>query len=102
MITVYHYRTAGQEKSLDDFLENALLPFYHNKGIKYIGAFKPLSNDTAADKTLYVIVPPVFRQAEIADLQLQSDAQGTRLVTRLQNTGTRHLRPMISWFGGIF
>ena len=48
--------------------------------------------------TLYVIVPPVFRQAEIADLQLQSDAQGTRLVTRLQNTGTRHLRPMISWF----
>jgi P pilus assembly chaperone PapD len=48
--------------------------------------------------TLYVIVQPVSGRGEIADLQLTRDAQGLHLVARLKNSGTRHLRPHISWF----
>jgi hypothetical protein len=61
---------------LDDFLEHALLPAWHRNGIGMIGAFKPLTNDTAVQKTLYVITP--FRdaaQAESMEEALNSDEQ---------------------------
>lgn len=48
--------------------------------------------------TLYVIVQPVKGNGEIADVQLARDANGAHLVGQLKNTGTRHLRPYISWF----
>jgi P pilus assembly chaperone PapD len=48
--------------------------------------------------TIYVIVQPVSGKGEIADFQLQRDAQGLHLVCQLKNNGTRHLRPYISWF----
>jgi len=48
--------------------------------------------------TIYVIVQPVSGKGEIADFQLTRDARGLRLVCQLKNTGTRHLRPYISWF----
>ncbi|MCY7420783.1 MAG: NIPSNAP family protein [Chitinophagaceae bacterium] len=54
-VTVYHYKNADQEKLIDEFLRDAYLPGLHNKGQKNIGVFKPLANDTAADKTIYVI-----------------------------------------------
>jgi hypothetical protein len=74
LITVYHFRTTAQEKSLDDFLENALLPAWHRKGIKKIGAFKPLTNDTAVQKTLYVITPFTdAAQAESIEESLNND-----------------------------
>lgn len=48
--------------------------------------------------TLYVIVQPVSGKGEIADFLLARDSGGMRLVCQLKNTGTRHLRPSISWF----
>jgi P pilus assembly chaperone PapD len=48
--------------------------------------------------TIYVIVQPVSGKGEIADFQLVRDARGVHLVCQLKNTGTRHIRPMISWF----
>ena len=51
--------------------------------------------------TIYVIVQPVSGKGEIADFQLIRDAKGdpgVSLVCQLKNTGTRHIRPMISWF----
>jgi P pilus assembly chaperone PapD len=48
--------------------------------------------------TLYVIVQPVSGKGEIVDFRLTRDARGVRLVCQLKNTGTRHLRPYISWF----
>ncbi|RTL61069.1 MAG: NIPSNAP family containing protein [Sphingobacteriales bacterium] len=56
-LTVYHYKTAEQEKALDAYLQNALLPALHRQQIKNIGVFKNHANDTAADKTLYVYTP---------------------------------------------
>jgi hypothetical protein len=56
-LTVYHFNGAAQEKTLDNYLQNALLPALHKLNIKNIGVFKNHSNDTLADKTLYVLVP---------------------------------------------
>ena len=54
-ITVYHYKTASQETLIDGFLKEALLPELHKKGIMNVGVFKPIANDTASDKTIYVL-----------------------------------------------
>jgi P pilus assembly chaperone PapD len=48
--------------------------------------------------TLYVIVQPVKGKGEITDLKLTRVEEGLRLICQLKNTGTRHLRPHISWF----
>lgn len=53
-ITVYHFKDAAQETVIDDYLKNALLPALHKMGTKNIGVFKPLANDTATDKIIYV------------------------------------------------
>jgi len=56
-ITVYHFTDASQETALDTYLQTAYLPALHRKNIKNVGVFKPIANDTAADKIIYVIVP---------------------------------------------
>ena len=55
-ITVYHFSTAEQEKVLDNYLEKALLPLLHKNKFEHIGVFKPIANDTAADKTIYIFI----------------------------------------------
>jgi hypothetical protein len=56
-IKIYHFKSAEQEKLMDDYLQQALLPALHKTGIGKIGVFKPLANDTAADKLIYVLMP---------------------------------------------
>jgi hypothetical protein len=56
-LTVYHFNNEAQEKMIDNYLQNALIPALHQMKLEKIGVFKPLSNDTAADKRLYVLVP---------------------------------------------
>jgi hypothetical protein len=56
-LTVYHFGTGEQEKVLDNYLQNALLPALHRSGISKAGVFKALANDTVADKLLYVFMP---------------------------------------------
>jgi hypothetical protein len=56
-ITVYHFATKEQEQSLDWYLEKALLPALHKNKFENIGVFKPIANDTAADKKIYVYFP---------------------------------------------
>lgn len=56
-ITVYHFKDAQQEISLDTYLQTAYVPAMHRKNKKQIGVFKPIANDTATDKLIYVIVP---------------------------------------------
>ena len=56
-ITVYHFKDAQQEVALDTYLQTAYLPALHRKNKKDIGVFKPIANDTSADKIIYVIVP---------------------------------------------
>lgn len=56
-IIVYHFTSAGQEAVIDTYLKNAFLPALHRKGISTIGVFKPVVNDTATDKRIYVLFP---------------------------------------------
>ncbi len=56
-ITVYHFKDPQQEIMLDTYLQTAFLPALHRQGKQNIGVFKPIANDTAADKLIYLIVP---------------------------------------------
>jgi len=56
-ITVYHFIDTQQEVALDTYLQTAYLPALHRNGKQNIGVFKPVANDTAADKKIYVITP---------------------------------------------
>ena len=56
-IKVYHCKDTQGEKTLDDYLQNVYLPLLHKTGIAKVGVFKPLANDTAADRVIYVFIP---------------------------------------------
>ena len=56
-LKVYHYSNTQQENILDNFLQKDLLPYLHNGGVKNVGIFKAIANDTATDKKLYVLIP---------------------------------------------
>lgn len=56
-LTVYHFANTTQEAMLDRYLQKALLPALHQGGIRNIGVFKPIDNDTAADKRIFVVAP---------------------------------------------
>ncbi len=74
-IKLYHFTTTAQEEILDQYLSEAYIPALHKAGVKSIGAFKPLGNDTAADKRLYVLIPlRSMEQLLTLPQQLQKDA----------------------------
>ena len=56
-LTIYHYSQPEQEKVLDNYLQQALLPALHRMQIKKVGIFKNIANDTSNTKTLYVLIP---------------------------------------------
>jgi hypothetical protein len=55
-VTVYHFKEPQQEVMLDTYLQTAYVPALHRKGKTSVGVFKPLANDTAADKAIYIII----------------------------------------------
>jgi len=71
-ITLYHFSNADQQKIIDGYLKDAYLPALHRQQIKSVGVFTPISNDTAADKSLYVLFPVKSLQ-EVADLNTRLD-----------------------------
>lgn len=74
-IKIYHFKTAEQEKMIDDYLQHALLPALHKKGISKLGVFKALANDTAADKLIYVFMPlQSFEELLSLPAALENDA----------------------------
>jgi hypothetical protein len=56
-IRVYKLKSAEQETLTDNYLRDAWMPIMHRMGIKNIGVFKPITNDTAVFKQIVVIVP---------------------------------------------
>jgi hypothetical protein len=69
-ITVYRFRDTTQERIIDQYLQSAYLPALHKKGINSIGVFKPIANDTAAVKMVYILIP--FRSLEkVRDLPVE-------------------------------
>ena len=73
-IKVYHFTTTAQEEVLDKYLSEAYIPALRKAGIRHIGAFKPLDNDTAASKRLYILIPlKSMEQLLILPQQLQKN-----------------------------
>ncbi len=56
-IQIYNLETAAQEQQVDTYLQNAYLPALHRMGIKHIGVFKPISNDTSSNRRIVVLIP---------------------------------------------
>jgi hypothetical protein len=56
-IRVFKLKSSAQLDITDNFLQNAYLPALHRLGLKNIGVFKPIANDTAEFKKIVVIVP---------------------------------------------
>ncbi len=56
-LKVYHLKDSNQVDRVDRFLKEAYLPALHRVGIRSIGVFKPLANDTSAVKLIYVFIP---------------------------------------------
>jgi hypothetical protein len=56
-LKVYHLKTPRQEALIDSFLQHQYMPAMRAAGMPTIGVFKPISNDTAADKRIYVFTP---------------------------------------------
>ncbi|WP_322975085.1 NIPSNAP family protein [Aporhodopirellula aestuarii] len=47
----------GDEKTVDHYLENALLPALNRQGIQTVGAFAPSPNDTTGVNAIFVVIP---------------------------------------------
>jgi hypothetical protein len=56
-LKVYRYKDSIQEKTLDAYFSQAYIPAMHKAGIKTIGVFKAVANDTAKEKVMYVLTP---------------------------------------------
>lgn len=56
-LRTYLLKSAEQEKMMDNYLQNALLPALKRSGIRTVGVFKPISNDTASIKKIMVLIP---------------------------------------------
>ncbi|OGX91417.1 NIPSNAP family protein [Hymenobacter coccineus] len=56
-LKVYHLKSSRQEALVDSFLQHQYVPALHAAGIPAIGVFKPVGNDTAADRRVYVFTP---------------------------------------------
>ena len=61
-IKIYHLKTNEQVDQLDEYLKNVYMTALHRLGIKNIGVFKPIANDTSSVKLIYVLIP--FNSAE--------------------------------------
>lgn len=56
-IKVYHCKSNEQIDLTEQFLKTDLLPALHQLKFATIGVFKPIENDTAADKRIYIFIP---------------------------------------------
>ncbi|MEI6141882.1 MAG: NIPSNAP family protein [Mariniphaga sp.] len=56
-IQTYRINGKAQEARVDNFLKSAYLPALHRAGIKTVGVFKPLPNDTIFKNQIIVLLP---------------------------------------------
>lgn len=81
-IKVYRLANNEQLQQVDAFLKNAYLPALHRAGVKKVGVYHPVGNDTATEKRIFVFIPlPTWKDAStledllVKDNQLQKDGE---------------------------
>jgi hypothetical protein len=87
LIQIYHCSTNKQIQGIDAYLQNTYLPYLHKTGIKKVGVFAPITNDTAVDKKLYVWIPMhSLKVLDELDQDLeQLDPMGKNEIVDLEN-----------------
>ncbi len=100
-IKVYHFETAEQEKTIDEYLKGAYIPALHRNKIKQVGVFKPAGNDTLQDKRIYILIPlkspqqfASLQEMLMVDPQLNSDGKAY--------LGASHKQPAFKRMESIF
>ncbi len=56
-IKLYHCKSNEQMSLTEQFLQSDYLPALHQSGLKNIGVFKPIDNDTSVDKRIFIFIP---------------------------------------------
>ncbi len=56
-IRIYRLADVADETRVDTYLQKALVPALHRIGIKNVGVFKPVKEDTIFNKRMYVLIP---------------------------------------------
>jgi hypothetical protein len=56
-IRIYQLKDQAQEQRMDRYLQEALVPALNRAGIARVGVFKPIANDTASVRRIYVLIP---------------------------------------------
>lgn len=79
ILKVYHYKTRQQEQVIDSFLQYHLLPSLKGAEIINTGVFKPVGNDTATDKKVFVLIP--LKSLKQWEKSLSIFAEGAENVT---------------------
>jgi hypothetical protein len=73
-IRIYQLSNADQEKRMDAYLKDALVPALHRAGINKIGVFKAVGNDTATVKKIYLLIPyKSLSDLDALDSKLEKD-----------------------------
>jgi hypothetical protein len=75
-IRIYHVKTSDQVARVDAFLQHTYLPALHRIGIKQVGVFHHIDNDTAVDKRVFVFIPlkSLSQIEEVEDVVLTDPA----------------------------
>lgn len=93
LLKTYHFSTNEQAERLSNYLENAYVPALHKLGFNQIGVFSLVGNDTAAQKSMYVLIPgqDLSAMLQIED-KLAEDEQ--HLKNGMDYWNTRHDKPV--------
>jgi len=91
-LIVYKLKTADQMTATDNYLKDAYIPAMHRLGIRQIGVFKPVANDTAEIKKVIVLVQyislDVWRKTKS---NILNDAVYTTAAKPFRDADTSHL-----------
>jgi NIPSNAP len=75
-LRIYRLADAADESRVEVFLQKALVPALHRNGIKNVGVFKPVKEDTVNSKRLYVLIPyKSLNELDKTAAAIQKDAQ---------------------------
>ena len=99
-IRIYELSNADQEKRMDAYLKDAFLPALHRAGTSKIGVFKPIGNDTAAIRKIYLLIPyKSLNDLDAIDKKLEKDKSYNEAGSGYINTA--HDNPAYTRFSKI-
>ena len=99
-IRIYQLSNAEQESRMDTYLKDGLVPALHRVGMNKIGVFKPIGNDTAAVRKIYVLIPyKSLNDLDALDSKLEKDQ--AYLTAGADYIATAHDKPAYVRFSKI-